>query len=147
MKENRPSLQEDIPHWKDIELFLKDNPKGKNVYEIAGKLNVHWVTAQRQLEKLEKIGRLHSEKYGNTIVYFLNGVDQWKTRIDLSSNHCLFIDTFRTQFGDNFVRIKESKKIDGAWKSMGNIMITRDTISDVRNFLGVVEENIGSIKK
>ena len=98
-------ISEEVPHWKEIELFLHKR-KCANLHEIADNLGIHWVTAKKEMNKLRDIGRIHKE--GKT--YFLNGENQWKTKVNISKNHTLFIDTFRTPFGDNFVRIKETKK-------------------------------------
>ena len=131
---------EEVKHWKEIELFFTKNKCG-NIQQIAEAINVHWVTAQKEIQRLEQIGRVHSEGK----IYFLNGIDEWQKRINLNDSHTLFIDTMRTAFGDNFVRIKETKKIDGEWKAIGNIMITKDKIKEVKEFLEKVDNNIRTL--
>ena len=131
---------EEVKHWKEIELFFTKNKCG-NIHQIAEAINVHWVTAQKEIQRLEQIGRVHSEGK----IYFLNGIDEWQKKINLNGSHTLFIDTMRTAFGDNFVRIKETKKIDGEWKAIGNIMITKDKLKEVREFLEKVDSNIHAL--
>ena len=97
---------EEVKHWKEIELFFAKNKCG-NIHQIAEAINVHWVTAQKEIQRLEQIGRVHNEGK----IYFLNGIDEWQKRINLNDSHTLFIDTMRTTFGDNFVRIKILHKI------------------------------------
>lgn len=134
------NLLENVKHWKNIELFFTKNRCG-NIHEIANALGVHWVTAQKEIKKLEDLGRIHREGK----IYFLNGINKWQKRIDLNDKHSLFIDTFRTHFGDNFIRIKETKKENGDWHNVGNIMITKDKIKDVRAFLKIVETSLKSL--
>lgn len=133
-------LNENVKHWKEIELFFTKKKCG-NIHEIAQALNIHWITAQKDMKRLEDIGRVHKE--GN--IYFLNGINQWQKRVDLNKDHSLFIDTFRTPFGDNFIRIKETKKENGRWSSVGNIMITKEKIKEVKEFLETIEKNIKSL--
>ena len=133
-------LTEEVKHWKGIEIFFAKNRCG-NIHQIAEAINVHWVTAQKEIQRLEQIGRVHNEGK----IYFLNGIDEWQKRINLNDSHTLFIDTMRTTFGDNFVRIKETKKIDGEWKAIGNIMITKDKIKEVKDFLEKVDKNIHTL--
>lgn len=140
MVEQNP-LTEEVPHWKEIELFLTKNKCG-NVYEIAKAIDAHWLTAQKEITKLIDIGRIHQQGK----IFFLNGVDQWQKKVELNKDHTLFIDTFRTPFGENFIRIKETKKENGEWKNKGNIMITKDKISEVKSFLETVEKNLQTIK-
>lgn len=134
------NLVENVKHWKEIELFFTKNRCG-NIHEIANAIGVHWITAQKEIQQLEDIGRVHKEGK----VYFLNGIDKWQKRVDLNKDHSLFIDTFRTPFGDNFIRIKETRKENGEWRSVGNIMITKDKIKEVKNFLETVESSIQSL--
>ena len=94
-----------------------------------------------EMKKLEDIGRVHREGK----IYFLNGVDEWQKKINLSENHSLWIDTFRSTFGENFVRIKETKKTDGKWNSIGNIIITKNKIKEVSKFLDRVDDKIRSL--
>jgi hypothetical protein len=135
------NLAEDVKHWKDIELFFTKNKCG-NIHQIAESIGCHWITTQKEMRKLEEIGRV--EREGN--IYFLNGIDQWQKRVDLNDSHSLFIDTFRTTFGNSFVRIKETKKEDGKWRPIGNIMITKNKIKEVAKFLERIDENIQSLK-
>jgi hypothetical protein len=134
------SIGEDVKHWKQIELFFTKNKCG-NAHEIAKSIDAHWMTTTKELQKLEEIGRIHKE--GN--VYFLNGVNEWQKQVKLNSNHTLFIDTMRSPFGENFIRIKETKKQGGQWTSVGNIIITKDKIKEVRDFLDTVSKNLESI--
>src|SRR4030042_1360701 len=118
---------EDMPettYWKKIELFL-NGKRGVSIHEIAKHLDVHWTTTEKELQKLESMGRVHSEKMGNMKVYFLNGVGKFQEKFSMSPNHFLFVDTFISPFGERFVRLKETKKLDKEWKNIGNVIITK----------------------
>ena len=130
-------LQDETKYAKQLELFFVKNKFG-NVQKIAQHLGIHWLTAQKELTALVNKGRLHEEDG----LYFLNGTDEWTKKIELNKNHTLFVDTFVTAFGENFVRIKETKKEGDEWKNMGNIIITKDKISEVREILKKIEENL-----
>ena len=128
-------------YWKKIELFL-NGKRGVSIHEIAMHLDIHWATTEKELKKLEDIGRVHSEIFGKTKVYFLNGKGEFQDKFTLGKNHTLFIDTFVSPFGERFVRLKESKKIEDEWKNIGSVIITKEILKEVSGFLNKVETNI-----
>ena len=131
--ENRKSIEKALIRYKD----------GATINQISKDLGLSWITVKRHLEYLNAIGRIHVKKFGNNEIYFLNGEGKWKKQIELSPSHTLFLDTFVSPFNELFLRIKETKIIDGKWKSMGNIIITKEKLSDVIDFLKQLEAEIG----
>ena len=128
---------------KKIEIFLATNKKA-SINQIAEGTKLSWATVKKHLDYLESIGRTHGERLGNSIIYFFNGNGQWQEKVWLNQNHILFLDTFVSQFGEPFIRIKEAKKNENKWKTFGEIMITKDKIRDVMAFLSNVQKNIDS---
>ena len=126
---------------KRIEIFLAKNQKA-SINQIAEATKLSWATVKKHLDYLESIGRTHGERLGNSIIYFFNGNGQWQEKVWLNNNHILFLDTFVSQFGEPFIRIKEAKKKDEKWETFGEIMITKDRIKDVMGFLNKVQKNI-----
>jgi len=135
--ENLPETE----YWKKIELFL-NGKRGVNVYEVARHLDIHWATTEKELIKLENLGRVHSEVVSKTKVYFLNGVGNFQEKFVLGKNHYLFIDTFVSPFGERFARLKETKKIGNDWKNIGNVIVTKDVLKNVSEFLGKISNKI-----
>lgn len=131
--ENRKSIEKTLIGYKD----------GATINQISKDLGLSWITVKKHLEYLNAIGRTHVKKFGNNEIYFLNGEGKWKKQIDLSPSHTLFLDTFVSPFNEPFLRIKETKIIDGKWKSIGNIIITKEKLPDVIDFLKQLEAEIG----
>jgi len=134
---------------KKIERYLAIQQKA-SINQISSDLKISWATTRKHLDYLQSLGRVHGERLGNSIIYFFNGNGDWQDKIRLNQNHILFLDTFISSFGEPFIRIKESKKKDDAWETFGEIMITKDTISEVIKFLEKVNKNIskyGVMKK
>lgn len=128
---------------KKIEIFLATNKKA-SINQIAEGTKLSWATVKKHLDYLESIGRVHGERLGNSIIYFFNGNGQWQEKVWLNNNHILFLDTFVSQFGEPFIRIKEAKKRGDKWETFGEIMITKDKIKDIMSFLDIVQKNIQS---
>jgi len=128
---------------KKIEIFLATNKKA-SINQIAEGTKQSWATVKKHLDYLESIGRTHGERLGNSIIYFFNGNGRWQEKVWLNQNHILFLDTFVSQFGEPFIRIKEAKKKESKWKTFGEIMITREKIKDVMAFLDNVQKDIVS---
>ena len=126
---------------KKIECFLVRNQKA-STNQISEGTRLAWATVQKHMDYLESIGRVHSERLGSSIIYFFNGNGKWQKKVRLDEDHILFLDTFITQFGKPFIRIKEAKKNDGKWENFGDIMITKEKIREVKEFLENVEKNI-----
>lgn len=130
---------------KRIERFLAKNQRA-SINQISEGTNLAWATVQKHLDYLESIGRAHSERLGNSIIYFFNGNGKWQKKVKLNSNHILFLDTFVSQFGEPFIRIKEARKRDSKWENFGDIMITKEKIREVKEFLETVEKNIDNYR-
>lgn len=128
---------------KKIEIFLATKKKA-SINQISEGIKLSWATVKKHLDYLESIGRTHGERLGNSIIYFFNGNGQWQEKVWLNRSHILFLDTFVSQFGEPFIRIKEAKKSENEWKTFGEIMITKDKIKDVMGFLENVQKNIES---
>ncbi len=131
---------------KQVELFLAKNQKA-SINQIADSTKLSWATVKKHLDYLKSIGRVHGERLGNSIIYFFNGDGEWQEKVWLNSNHILFLDTFVSQFGEPFIRIKEAKKKGEKWETFGEIMITKDRINEVRGFLEKVQKNIGNYRR
>lgn len=131
---------------KQVELFLAKNQKA-SINQIADSTKLSWATVKKHLDYLESIGRVHGERLGNSIIYFFNGDGEWQEKVWLNSNHILFLDTFVSQFGEPFIRIKEAKKKGEKWETFGEIMITKDRINKVRGFLEKVQKNIENYRR
>jgi DNA-binding transcriptional ArsR family regulator len=131
---------------KEIELFLSRN-KRASINQIAEANKLSWATVKKHLDYLESIGRVHGERLGNSIIYFFNGDGEWQERVWLNPKHILFLDTFISQFGEPFIRIKEVKKKEKGWETFGEVMITKDRIKDVIEFLDKVQKKIESYRR
>lgn len=130
---------------KKIELFMAKTRRA-SINQISEGTQLAWATVLKHLDYLESIGRVHSERLGNSIIYFFNGNGKWQTKVRLNPDHILFLDTFVSQFGEPFIRIKEARKKGEKWENFGDIMITRDKIREVKEFLAAVEKNIDSYR-
>ena len=128
---------------KNIEKYLATRRKA-SINQISKDLDISWATAKNHLEYLESIGRVHKEELGNSIIYFFNGDGKWQKKIWLTPHHILYLDTFISPFRDPFVRIKEVKKEGNDWRHVGDIMITKEKLKNVINFLKNVESNINN---
>jgi len=91
---------------------------------------------------MQSIGRAEVKKFGNSEIYFLNGDGRWKSRITLSPTHTLFLDTFMSPFNQPYLRIKETKVVEGKWKDIGNVMITKDKLDEMIAFLQKLKSEI-----
>jgi predicted ArsR family transcriptional regulator len=127
---------------KSIEKALIKHKDGATINQISKDLNLSWITVKKHLERLNAIGRTHVKKFGNNEIYFLNGEGKWKKQIELSPNHTLFLDTLVSPFNEPFLRIKETKVIDGKWQSVGNIIITKEKLPEVIDFLKQLKSEI-----
>lgn len=133
---------------KLIEMFLAKQPRNSaNVHEIAEATQMHWMTAEKELQRMTEEGRLHSEQIGSRTFYFLNGKGNWQDRVDLNKHTTLFIDTLIAPFGEKFVRVKQTKLIEGKWQSVGNIIITRDKLKEFVGKLGNITDQIETVQK
>jgi|GEM_PF-2828735 len=130
---------------KAIERYLAKNRKA-SINQISEGTSLAWATVQKHLSYLESIGRAHGERLGNSIIYFFNGDGKWQKKVRLNRDHILFLDTFVSQFGEPFIRIKEARKKDGSWENFGDVMITKDKLGEVREFLESVEGNINTYR-
>jgi DNA-binding transcriptional ArsR family regulator len=126
---------------KKIECYLAKNQKA-STNQISEGANLAWATVQKHLDYLESIGRVHSERLGNSMIYFFNGNGKWQKKVRLDQDHILFLDTFVSQHGKPFIRIKEAKKKAGKWENFGDVMITKEKVSEVKAFLEIVEKNL-----
>jgi len=144
MKEPTHNQVEDEAR-KKIECFLAKNQKA-STNQISEGTSLAWATVQKHMDYLESIGRVHSERLGNSIIYFFNGNGKWQKKVRLDKDHVLFLDTFVTQFGQPYVRIKEAKKKGEKWENFGDVMITKENIKEVRDFLETVEKNIDTYR-
>jgi DNA-binding transcriptional ArsR family regulator len=131
----------DDKYRKSIEKYLAIKNRA-SINQISSDLDISWATAKKHLDHLEAIGRVHSEKLGNSIIYFFNGKGEWQDKVMLTDNHILFLDTFVSSFGEPFIRIKEAKREGNRWTNVGDVMITKNKIDDVIGFLKKVSMNI-----
>lgn len=145
MAEKVPDVNENVER-KKVEVFLAQNQKA-SINQIADSIKLSWATVKKNLDYLESIGRVHGERLGNSIIYFFNGNGEWQERVWLDQNHILFLDTFVSQFGIPFIRIKEAKKKGEKWETFGEIMITKDRIKEVKGFLEKVQKNIENYRR
>lgn len=120
--------------------------KRASINQIAEYTKLSWATVRKHLDYLQTIGRVHGERLGNSIIYFFNGDGEWTKQVNLNKKHILFLDTFVSFFGEPFIRIKEVKKKDTNWETFGEIMITKDKLRDVIEFLSDVEKNISKYR-
>jgi len=139
----RPIADEDNENRRSIEKALANHKEGSTINQIANELSFSWITAKKHLEHLQSIGRVEVKKFGNSEVYFLNGEGKWKSKITLSPSHTLFLDTFVSPFNEPYLRIKETKIVDGRWKAIGNVMITKEKLDEVIEFLQTLKSEIG----
>jgi len=132
-----------LQRQKEIEKFLiKQTRRSANVYEIAKYLKIHWMTAERELQRMEKECRVHSEKMSGSKVYFLNGKGNWQDDIRINKNHTLYLDTLISPFGERYIRVKENKYKDGNWQTMGNIILSPNEIREFVGKLSIIGEKI-----
>jgi predicted ArsR family transcriptional regulator len=140
-----PSIaDEENINRKNIEKALVRYKEGATINQIARELNFSWITVKKHLDYLQTIGRVEIKNFAGKEIYFLNGKGEWQTKITLSPSHSLFFDTFTSLFGGPYVRIKETKLVDGKWKTMGNVMITSDKLGEAVDFLTKLRQDIKS---
>lgn len=133
---------------KKIEVFLVKQPRNcGSVHEVAKNAGIHWITAEKELQRMENEGRVHSENLGGLKVYFLNGEGKWREHVKLGKKNTLWLDTFISPFGDRFVRVKETKLSDGEWKPTGNIIITQDKLKEFISKISKIADNIKAVQK
>lgn len=130
---------------KSIEKYLATKQRA-SINQISSDLDISWATAKKHLDHLQAIGRVHGEKLGNSIIYFLNGKGAWQDQVWLTKNHILFLDTFVSSFGEPFIRIKEAKREGDRWTNVGDVMITKDKLENVIGFLKKVSSNIDNYR-
>uniref|UniRef100_A0A7C3J4V5 ArsR family transcriptional regulator n=1 Tax=Candidatus Methanomethylicus mesodigestus TaxID=1867258 RepID=A0A7C3J4V5_9CREN len=123
------------------------NKEGATINQIAKDLSFSWITVKKHLDYLEAIGRVEVRKFGNSQVYFLNGQQKWSKKISLSPFHTLYLDTFISPFNEPYLRIKETKMMQGKWKVIGNVMITKDRLCEVIDFLTELKDKIGQYQQ
>jgi hypothetical protein len=114
------------------------------INQIANSIDkkAHWITLQKILIDMERIGRVHYQQVGNAHAYAINGRGKWQERFQLNQSTWLFFDTFLGQGGEPFIRVKETKKENNEWVKHGEIMITPDRLPAVIAFLKTVQADI-----
>jgi hypothetical protein len=132
--ENRKSIEKTLVKYKD----------GATINQIAKDLNFSWITVKKHLDYMQTIGRVEIKNFAGKEIYFLNGHGEWQTKITLSPSHSLFLDTFISSFGGPYVRIKETKLVDGKWKNIGSVIITSDKLGEAVDFLQKLRQDIKS---
>jgi len=140
----KPIHDESNANRVEIEKRLASYKDGATINQIASDLELSWITVKKHLDYLQAIGRADVKRFGNSQIYFLNGKGTWTKQIHLSSMHTLFLDTFYSPapFNEAFLRIKETKKSEGEWKVVGNVMITKDKLGEVIEFLTNLKDHI-----
>ncbi len=126
-----------------IVLALKDSKEMMSAADIKKKANIDsWNTVQWNLNKLEQIGRIHTQIMGTTKYYSLNGKGKHQHSIQLDQNNYLWIDIFEPiNIREHFVRIKQSQKIGpDEWETKGTVIITREVFDTVLETLNKTEE-------
>lgn len=137
-------IDENNENRKNIEKTLVKYKDGATINQIAKELNFSWITVRRHLDYLQTIGRVDVKNFAGKEIYFLNGEGEWKKKISLSPSHSLFFDTFTSSYGGPYLRIKETKLVDGKWKIVGNIIITKEKLGEAVDFLQKLNEEIGT---
>jgi len=116
---------------KKIEVFFATlKGKGATLTDIETDTKIARMTIKRHLDKMQLIGRLHTEIVGKTNLYYLNG-DGTHREIVQFGNHKLFIDVFTSYFGEAFVRIKDRKKTKNGDEDVGAIIINKDKVKEL----------------
>lgn len=128
---------------RKIEIFFAKT-KRATTNQIAKDTGLSWSTVQVHLKDMEAVGRVDVERIGNAVVYTANGKGSWNKRVHLSKNKILFLDTFFSQYGP-FLRIKEVRRDSDQthnWEKVGEIMITKEKLAEVRQFIEKLESKI-----
>lgn len=133
----------------EIVKFLARTKELKTMGQIKESLDIpNWNTIQRNLNKLEQIGRVHIKIMGTTKYYELNGKGKHQDSIKINNNDYIWIDIFEPETkisGNHFVRIKQSTKIGPTnkdWETKGSIIITKESIGEFIKKLENIKETL-----
>ena len=137
-------IDEENVNRKSIEKTLVKYKDGATINQIAKDLNFSWITVKKHFDYMQTIGRVEIKNFAGKEIYFLNGKGDWQKMISLSPSHSLFLDTFTSSFGGPYVRIKETKLVNGKWKTIGNVIITSDKLGEAVDFLQKLRQDIKS---
>ena len=124
----------------EVILALKDSKKLMSAAEIKEKGKIeNWNTLQWNLNKLEQIGRVHTELIGTRKYYTLNGKGIHQHSIKMDKDNYLWVDIFEPRIlKEHFVRIKQTQKTGPGmddWETKGTVIITRDIFDELLHAL------------
>lgn len=135
-----------------IEKILATSSKrGMTITDIVNeakerKAELSWQTVKRHLCKLEAVQRVDVERLGNSEVYYFNGQGEFQIPIQLTKNQKLFLDIFRSPWGDPYIRIKESKRKGERWEDRGAVIISKDKVGEVVKQLQKLKANMAKLE-
>ena len=140
MKNKSPFEKEQDVHNRTLS-FLKANPRGVHITDIAKETGISRKTLEKHLNTLEYENQIYCKHFGPTKVYYPNRkVHHIDFDILRLKNRTIWADVMDNEFGV-FLLIQEKKLINKSWVSKGSILIP---IENSREFVGKVSKLINS---
>ena len=146
--ENFKKPEYDTRNSKKIIKLLKSHPRGLTIAEISNYLNLNRHTVAKILERLLIEKRVDYEEKGPAKIFYLIGSGKFAGKIN-QGNDTIWIDVFRPDFGEPFVRLNQTKKdslirSSSKYRSIGSVAIKKSSIKKIISILKkVAKEEFG----
>ena len=114
--------------------------------EIGQKLKLGWQKAKRYLEQMKKENLVHTETFGNTVIYFPNGKpikDKHPHHIEISKDMNLWLDNFPGSFDRPFMRLALKK----GSQVIGSVIIPVDKVEEFIDKFSSLSDKLKELKK
>ncbi|MFN7990601.1 MAG: HTH domain-containing protein [Candidatus Micrarchaeia archaeon] len=128
--------------------LLKQNRRGMTIKQLGEDTGVSRETISKNLQALEYENEVYPVKFGNVQVYCSNH-RKYKDRDVLKlnfGNRTIYINRLENEFGE-FIKISETRKKEGNWKSMGSILVPPNDLQKLIDALKSIEERPGELEK
>ncbi len=138
----------DTKNAEKIIKLLKSHPRGLTIAEISNYLNLNRHTVAKILERLLIEKRVDYEEKGPAKIFYLVGNGKFVGKINQVSD-IIWIDVFRPEFGEPFVRLNQTKRDNlirssSKYRSIGSVAIKKSSIKRIISILKkVAKEEFG----
>lgn len=140
MKNKSPFEKEQEAHNRTLS-FLKANPRGVHITDIAKETGISRKTLEKHLNTLEYENQIYCKHFGPTKVYYPNRkVHHIDFEILKLKNRIIWADLCDNEFGI-FLLLQEKKLINKVWVSKGSILIP---IENTKEFLNKISKLLSS---
>jgi len=140
--------QEEVNKQAIEKILANSHKRGLTITDIVNEFSkkqdrdISWQTVKRHLNRLAAIQRVDIEKHGNSEVYYLNGKGSFQDQVKLTMNQKLYLDIFRSPWGDPYIRVKESKRQGEQWVDKGAIIISQKAVDEFITKLEALKKNL-----